>query len=286
MGRLHSAQVVEGIGLPKADVPEGGRRPLEQRDRSRSDRVHDGPPARPELGGREVAGEDRGVLRRGRWGERKQERNEKESEEHGVQGLYRRAQPGNVNQGRRRASPGRPISKPPPGEGRHRGPAAPRNRVHADRAAWRSRQGNADLRSAQPAGGGRQGRTPSSGLVRLSAGTLAFSIIRTAAWYTPFAALRAAVPAPTGRTGRRSAFPCQRAVLPGGVGAETCAMLALGSTPSRPAARGGAGEKPPPGELAGVPGPHRENCQRCAFQAVPALLRGRRYALSSANRHR
>ena len=137
------------------------------------------------------------------------------------------------------------------------------------RSRWRRPQGNADLRSAQPAGGGRQGRTPSSGVVRLSAGTLAFSIIRTAAWYTPFAALRAAVPAPTGRTGRRSAFPCLRAVLPGGVGAETCAVLALGSTPSRPAARGGAGVKPPPGELAGVPGPHRENCPEVRIPSRP-----------------
>ena len=38
------------------------------------------------------------------------------------------------------------------------------------------------------------GRTPSSGVVRLSAGTPAFSVIRAAGWYTPFAALRAAVP--------------------------------------------------------------------------------------------
>ena len=53
---------------------------------------------------------------------------------------------------------------------------------------------------AQPAAGGRQGRTPSSGVVRLSAGTPALSVIRTAAWYTPFAALRAAVPT----RGRRS----------------------------------------------------------------------------------
>ena len=56
------------------------------------------------------------------------------------------------------------------------------------------------------------GRTPSSGAVRLSAGTPAFSVIRTGARYTPFAALRAAVPGPTGRTAQRSAFPCLRAI--------------------------------------------------------------------------
>ena len=39
-------------------------------------------------------------------------------------------------------------------------------------------QGTADLRSAQPAEGGRKGRTPSSRMVRLSAGTPAFSVIR------------------------------------------------------------------------------------------------------------
>ena len=44
------------------------------------------------------------------------------------------------------------------------------------------------------------GKDPEFGMVRLSAGTSAFSVIRAAAWYTPLAALRAAVP--TG--GRRS----------------------------------------------------------------------------------
>ena len=36
------------------------------------------------------------------------------------------------------------------------------------------------------------------------------------------ARLRRAVPGPTGRTAQRSAFPCLRAALPGGLGAETC----------------------------------------------------------------
>ena len=61
-------------------------------------------------------------------------------------------------------------------------------------------------------------------MVRLSAATRAFSDIRTAARHTPFAALRAAVPAPTGRTGRRSAFPCLHVALPGGRGAEICTI--------------------------------------------------------------
>ena len=54
--------------------------------------------------------------------------------------------------------------------------------------------------------GGREG-LPRSRVVRLAAGTPAFSVIRTAAWYTPFAALRAAVPT------WRSAFPYVRAIL-------------------------------------------------------------------------
>ena len=40
----------------------------------------------------------------------------------------------------------------------------------------------------------------------------------------PFARLRRAVPAPTGRTGRRSAFPCLRVAPPSGLGAETCTI--------------------------------------------------------------
>ena len=71
-------------------------------------------------------------------------------------------------------------------------------------------------------------RTPSSGVVRLSAGTPAFSVIRTGAWYTPFAALRAAVPAPTGRTGQRSAFPCRHDIWTVGVPAPGCIYTATG----------------------------------------------------------
>ena len=87
------------------------------------------------------------------------------------------------------------------------------------------RHGNADLWSAQPAAGGRQGRTRSSGVVRLSAGTPAFSVIRTAVWCTPFAGLRPAVP--TGGP----AFPALCAALPTGVRAET------GTTPRAGEAR-------------------------------------------------
>ena len=93
------------------------------------------------------------------------------------------------------------------------------------------RQGNADLRSAQPAEGGR--REGPRGVVRLqgwfvSAGTPAFSVIRTGSWYTPFAALRAAVPAPTGRTGQRSAFPCRHDIWTVGVPAPGCIYTATG----------------------------------------------------------
>ena len=62
-----------------------------------------------------------------------------------------------------------------------------------------------------------------------------------------FAALRAAVPAPTGRTGRRSAFPCLRGVMLGGVRAErgvmtgrgTVRFAALGAAVPAPAGRTG-----------------------------------------------
>ena len=40
----------------------------------------------------------------------------------------------------------------------------------------------------------------------------------------PFARLRRAVPGPTGRTARRSAFPCLRVGPPGGWDAETCTI--------------------------------------------------------------
>ena len=66
------------------------------------------------------------------------------------------------------------------------------------------RQGNADLWSAQPAGGGRPGRTPSWPVVLLSAGLGVIGAV--------FALPR--VPGPTGRTAQRSAFPCLRPALP------------------------------------------------------------------------
>ena len=87
------------------------------------------------------------------------------------------------------------------------------------------RQGNADLWSAQPAEGGRREGPPVRG-APLSAGTPAFSVIRTAGWYSPFAALRAAVPAPTGRTGQRSAFLAAGTIWTGGVCAWGCIFAA------------------------------------------------------------
>ena len=75
----------------------------------------------------------------------------------------------------------------PPASGASLGPRPP---CRATR-----RQGNADLWSAQPAAGGRQGRTPSWRVVCFSAGSPAFSVIRTAAWYALFAgASRSRVP--------------------------------------------------------------------------------------------
>ena len=138
--------------------------------------------------------------------------------------------------------------------------------------------GRSDARARErrpPVGTARRrraaGKDPEFGVVRLSARTSAFSVIRAAAWYTPFAALRTAVPtggrrslacvllcpvgyvwrgaprrhgamrralaggqrvpAPTGRTGRRSAFPGLHAALLGGVGAERGAAPPRGDAP-------------------------------------------------------
>ena len=127
----------------------------------------------------------------------------------------------------RACQPGRDGAERRPAERRHRGVATPPCRA----TRW---QGNADLWPVLPVGAGTArrrraaGRTPSSGVVRLSAGTAAFSVIRTGPWYTPFAALRAAVPAPTGRTGRRSAFPCRHAIWTVGVPARGCIFTATG----------------------------------------------------------
>ena len=104
----------------------------------------------------------------------------------------------------------------PPASGASLGPRPP---CRATR-----RQGNADLWSAQPAAGGRQRRTPSWRVVCLSAGP---GVIGAG-----FALPR--VPGPTGRTARRSAFPCLRPALP----------------VEAPTGRPGRLWRPPPGALA------------------------------------
>ena len=71
------------------------------------------------------------------------------------------------------------------------------------------RHGNADLWSAQPAGGGRREGPRLRGWVASRPGPRRSA----SAGRTPFAALRAAVPAPTGRTGQRSAFQAVPAIL-------------------------------------------------------------------------
>ena len=94
----------------------------------------------------------------------------------------------------RRAGKGTPTSgrhRPPQAAGRQ-GPQV-RGWFGFNRGRATRRQGNADLRSAQAAAGGRQTRTPTAEMVRLSTGTPVFSVIRTAAWYTPLAT---APPAP------------------------------------------------------------------------------------------
>ena len=135
--------------------------------------------------------------------------------------------------------------------------SAPRH--HAERRAGKGTPTSGQFSRwgpAQPAAGGRQGRTPSWRVVRLSAGIPAFSIIRTAAWYTPLAALRAAVPTRGRRslaagtiwtvgvparsciftaTGRRSEFPCLRATSWVADSAETGAIREFGETRLRAA---------------------------------------------------
>ena len=98
------------------------------------------------------------------------------------------------------------------------------------------------------------------------------------------------VPAPTGRTGRRSAFPGLRAALPGGVGAETCAILELGSTPSRPAVRGGAGVNAVTGRTgrrsraAGTIWPVGVPARGCIFTATGLVYFDRSATMSVAER--
>ena len=130
--------------------------------------------------------------------------------------------------------------------------SAPRH--HAERRAGKGTPTSGQFSRwgpAQPAAGGRQGRTPSWRVVRLSAGIPAFSIIRTAAWYTPLAALCAAVPTRGRRSlaagaiwtvgvparsciftaaGRRSEFPCLRAASWVADSAETGAIREFGET--------------------------------------------------------
>ena len=80
----------------------------------------------------------------------------------------------------------------------------------------------------------------------------------------PAARLRRAVPAPTGRTGQRSAFPCLRVAPPGEKSGRTVSAIpmygsrrTLGFPPrTNHLATGGPSRRPP---SAGCAGPHREN---------------------------
>ena len=78
-------------------------------------------------------------------------------------------------------------------------------------------------RHSPPKAGG--GKDPQCGGA-FPAGSPAFSVIRTVAWCTPFAALCAAVPTPTGRTGQRSAFQAGGAIWTVGVPARGCIFTA------------------------------------------------------------
>ena len=112
---------------------------------------------------------------------------------------------------------GVPAREPPPGELGRPLASCCENATppECQLSKWRRWQGSphrenwADLRAVLPVGPGTArrrraaGKDPEFGGGGLSAGTPAFSVIRTAAWYTPFAALRAAVP-----TGGRRSLAC------------------------------------------------------------------------------
>ena len=132
------------------------------------------------------------------------------------------------------------------------GTAARRAANHASPNAQNRGDGLERRPLASSPGGGRHsppkaggGKDPQLRGGSFSAGIPAFGVIRTLEWQTPFAALRApclrpvkadgneppaalraAVPAPTGRTGQRSAFPDRRRHLAWWRTRETCSFTA------------------------------------------------------------
>ena len=147
------------------------------------------------------------------------------------------------------------------------------------------RTGPTSGRHSPPKAGG--GKDPQFQGGSLSAGIPAFGVIRTLEWQTPFAALqapclrpvkvdgneppaalRAAVPAPTGRTGRRSAFPCLRVAPLGGLGAVRHVQRPRGAfcdSASAPAGRG-AGRRP---ALQTIPALHADQGWAAGLRTIP-----------------
>ena len=95
------------------------------------------------------------------------------------------------------------------------------------------RAGNADLRPVLPVGAGTAARSAAKGAyhaaVRMTLNTEVPAEKGPPRTWGSFSAarLRRAVPGPTGRTAQRSAFPCLRAALHGGLGAEMCTIPEL-----------------------------------------------------------
>ena len=85
-------------------------------------------------------------------------------------------------------------------------------------ARWRRQPGNADLWSAQPAGGGRSRVSPHTGMVPVSALSPSQEVAFLCPAALPLSQHCAARPASRGCADRRSAFPCLRVAPPGGMG--------------------------------------------------------------------
>ena len=133
-----------------------------------------------------------------------------------------------------------------PGRGRHRCPERSERRVP------RSRPDDAERRGTGRKASHSETRDPSlppafGGLCRPEVG-VPLPARRSARWgrcrdlHHRGTGKYALSPRCAGRC--RSEDRRSLAALPGGVSAETCAIPELGSTPSRPAARGGAGRRP------------------------------------------